>query len=126
MDSVVHEMNIVRRRWRNFRSCVIQRLPARLRGRGDTLHQDHDQDKEDKEAERIPLLTLLERVVDDDRLDDRCWRAEMREVELWENERFVGTGGEYNLIHNLYLYTCLTSSFSRPHTPPEKTLSFGR
>ena len=37
-----------------------------------------------------PLRTILERIMDDDRLNDRCWRAEMREVELWENERFVG------------------------------------
>ncbi|KAG6827470.1 hypothetical protein H0H87_004728 [Tephrocybe sp. NHM501043] len=36
-----------------------------------------------------PLPTLLERLTDNDRLDDTCWRAEMREVELWENERFV-------------------------------------
>lgn len=39
----------------------------------------------------MPLRTILERIMDDDKLSDRCWRAEMREVELWENERFVGT-----------------------------------
>jgi len=29
------------------------------------------------------------RWIDDDRLDDRHWGAEMREVELWENERWA-------------------------------------
>ncbi|THH28224.1 hypothetical protein EUX98_g5973 [Antrodiella citrinella] len=28
------------------------------------------------------------RFIDDDRLEDKHWRAEMREVELWENERW--------------------------------------
>ncbi|KAG6915800.1 hypothetical protein DXG01_009801 [Tephrocybe rancida] len=36
-----------------------------------------------------PLQTLLERLRDNDRLDDTCWRAEMRDVELWENERLA-------------------------------------
>jgi hypothetical protein len=43
-----------------------------------------------KDGELTPLRTILERIMDDDKLSDRCWRAEMREVELWENERFVG------------------------------------
>jgi len=29
------------------------------------------------------------RLIDDDRLEDKHWRAEMREVELWENERWT-------------------------------------
>jgi len=36
------------------------------------------------------LKTIVRRVVDDDRLTDVYWRSEMREVELWENERYVG------------------------------------
>ena len=28
------------------------------------------------------------RLVDDDRLEDRHWRSELRDVELWENERY--------------------------------------
>ncbi|KAG5644327.1 hypothetical protein DXG03_008685 [Asterophora parasitica] len=40
-----------------------------------------------------PLQTILERLKDDDRLDDVCWRAEMREVELWENERYTRRPG---------------------------------
>ncbi|KAH9948855.1 integral peroxisomal membrane peroxin-domain-containing protein [Amylocystis lapponica] len=34
--------------------------------------------------------TRLLRAVDDDRLEDKHWRAEMREVELYENERWSG------------------------------------
>lgn len=49
----------------------------------------------------MPLRTILERIMDDDKLSDRCWRAEMREVELWENERFVGiaSGGTTEELH---------------------------
>ncbi len=36
------------------------------------------------------VKTVLQRVVDDDRLTDACWQSEMRQVELWENERYVG------------------------------------
>ncbi|CAL1712678.1 unnamed protein product [Somion occarium] len=32
--------------------------------------------------------TLVVRYVDDDRLEDKHWRTEMQEVELWENERW--------------------------------------
>ncbi|KIK43400.1 hypothetical protein CY34DRAFT_81842 [Suillus luteus UH-Slu-Lm8-n1] len=56
------------------------------------------------QARIIPLLTAtvnvtslkyatmkikLRRWIDDDRLDDKHWGAEMREVELWENERWA-------------------------------------
>ena len=30
----------------------------------------------------------LLRLIDDDRLTDQHWRAELREMELWENERW--------------------------------------
>lgn len=41
------------------------------------------------------LKTRLWRFVDDDRLDDDHWNAELREVELFENERWVpGAGSE--------------------------------
>ncbi|KAG2100400.1 integral peroxisomal membrane peroxin-domain-containing protein [Suillus discolor] len=35
------------------------------------------------------LKLKLRRWIDDDRLDDKHWGAEMREVELWENERWA-------------------------------------
>jgi hypothetical protein len=35
------------------------------------------------------LKTIVQRVVDDDRLTDVYWWSEIREVELWENERCV-------------------------------------
>ena len=46
--------------------------------------------------EKIQIITLLKRFQDDDRLDNRCWRSEMGEVELWENRSFLralGTSG---------------------------------
>jgi hypothetical protein len=38
----------------------------------------------------ISFKTFLQQLIDDDRLSDSCWNSEMREVELWENERFGG------------------------------------
>jgi len=37
-----------------------------------------------------PFSMILQRFMDDDRLRDGCWNSEMREVELWENERYGG------------------------------------
>ncbi|TFK64178.1 hypothetical protein BDN72DRAFT_861568 [Pluteus cervinus] len=37
------------------------------------------------------LKVVLQRIVDNDHLPDECWNAEMKEVELWENERYLGT-----------------------------------
>ena len=54
----------------------------------------------------LPVQSLLERFVDNDRLDDRVWRSEMREVELWENERFKPapqTGKCYFFAYGLVL-----------------------
>jgi hypothetical protein len=48
------------------------------------------QPRNENNGEFRPLRTILERVMDNDKLSDKLWRAEMREVELWENERFVG------------------------------------
>ncbi|EAU82496.2 hypothetical protein CC1G_08247 [Coprinopsis cinerea okayama7 len=33
-----------------------------------------------------PLSTVVQRIIDNDRLTDKCWNSEMWEVELWENE----------------------------------------
>ena len=44
----------------------------------------------------ILVKSFLQRVMDDDRLSDSCWNAEMREVELWENERFGGRFSRYS------------------------------
>jgi hypothetical protein len=38
------------------------------------------------------IRALVARIMDDDRLEDRHWNTEMREVELWENERWSPTG----------------------------------
>ena len=39
------------------------------------------------------LRTRVARLVDDDRLDDRHWGADLREVELFENERWAAPAG---------------------------------
>ena len=41
------------------------------------------------------------RAMDDDRLEDKHWNTEMREVELWENERWNPTGPTTNANHGL-------------------------
>ncbi|TFK52641.1 hypothetical protein OE88DRAFT_1658011 [Heliocybe sulcata] len=38
---------------------------------------------------RKRVYTRFFRALDDDRLDDRHWRTELRDVELWENERWM-------------------------------------
>ncbi|KAF9447007.1 hypothetical protein P691DRAFT_672356 [Macrolepiota fuliginosa MF-IS2] len=38
----------------------------------------------------MPIRTTIERFIDNDRLPDEIWRAEIREVELFENERYDG------------------------------------
>ncbi|KZT25413.1 hypothetical protein NEOLEDRAFT_1065323 [Neolentinus lepideus HHB14362 ss-1] len=38
---------------------------------------------------RKQVYTRFFRALDDDRLEDRHWRSELRDVELWENERWV-------------------------------------
>ena len=52
----------------------------------------------------ISFKTFLQRVIDDDRLSDSCWNSEMREVELWENERFGGRFFCFSFINFHYLF----------------------
>lgn len=42
---------------------------------------------------KLPLTTFVQRLVDDNNLSDSCWTAEMREVELFENERHLDAQG---------------------------------
>ncbi|KAF9474279.1 hypothetical protein BDN70DRAFT_815947 [Pholiota conissans] len=50
-----------------------------------------DADKQSSKTEPpLPFSMVLQRIVDDDRLTDECWNSEMREVQLWENERWGG------------------------------------
>ncbi|PPQ99656.1 hypothetical protein CVT26_009190 [Gymnopilus dilepis] len=57
-----------------------------------SLLEKEDRGTEDHSQEPPPPLpTLLQRIIDDDRLTDDVWNAEMREVQLWENERWAGT-----------------------------------
>jgi hypothetical protein len=45
----------------------------------------------------MEICGIVQRVVDDDRL---YWRSEMRKVELWENERYVGES-LFSPLHSL-------------------------
>jgi len=49
-----------------------------------------DDDGTDNKNVPLPLSMVVRRAIDDDRLSDECWNSEMREVQLWENERFGG------------------------------------
>ena len=80
----------VRRRWAHTRSVILRRLHLRWRT---GTRPDEESEEDFEEVETIPVITLLERFLDDDRLDDRCWLSEMREVELWENQRFLRAPG---------------------------------
>jgi len=62
-------------------------------------HYHHHHEADEKQQEEVffgksihytLLNTIIQRVVDNDRLSDECWKSEMREVELWENERYIG------------------------------------
>ncbi|KAF8157824.1 hypothetical protein B0H34DRAFT_706258 [Crassisporium funariophilum] len=91
------------------RGRVVRCLGCVGQGRwfGAEEEKENKEGGENAERERIPLGMLLRRVIDDDRLSDECWNAEMREVELWENERF---GGPTHLL--LDRSSHLTTSFS--------------
>ncbi|KAG6824888.1 hypothetical protein H0H92_005519 [Tricholoma furcatifolium] len=59
-----------------------------------------------KVAPPVVLETLLARLRDNDHLSDACWGSEMRETELWENQRYLAPPGSS--------YT--SSRISRPHS----------
>ncbi|KIM71444.1 hypothetical protein PILCRDRAFT_17074 [Piloderma croceum F 1598] len=72
---------------------VLEDLSAGLR-----VHRLWKKEGEEGEGRRgrrwsfKSIRALAARVMDDDRLEDRHWNTEMREVELWENERWSPTG----------------------------------
>ena len=55
------------------------------------------------------LETLIQRIIDNDRLPDACWNADMREVELWENERYAGPMSAESISASVSLNSSLTS-----------------
>ncbi|KAG6808953.1 hypothetical protein H0H92_002254 [Tricholoma furcatifolium] len=59
-----------------------------------------------KAAPPVVLETLVARLRDNDHLSDACWGSEMRETELWENQRYLAPPGSS--------YT--SSRISRPHS----------
>jgi hypothetical protein len=54
------------------------------------LEGETETDEEPLFMQRKPMSMVIQRFIDDDRLTDECWNSEMREVELWENERYNG------------------------------------
>jgi len=37
------------------------------------------------------MSVIIQHLIDNDGLTDECWNSEMRQVELWENERYHGS-----------------------------------
>ncbi|KAG6898707.1 hypothetical protein C0993_004956 [Termitomyces sp. T159_Od127] len=77
---------LVRRYAELYRNVFALWARIKTRGKGDPLIHTQEID-----VDLPPLRTVFERIRDNDRLDDTCWNAEMREVELFENERFVAS-----------------------------------
>jgi len=46
---------------------------------------------------RKTIVLRLTRLIDDDKLEDKHWRSEVREVELWENERWSSNSRDISL-----------------------------
>ena len=72
-----------------FKECMFSKLGFQER---EKRHPEvmRDDDGADNKNVPLPLSMVVRRVMDDDRLGDECWNSEMREVQLWENERFGG------------------------------------
>jgi len=85
------------RRVRVYKRC-IEGWDSRGSWLSRTLSKERREERENGEESELvvgksvyaSVKTILQRFVDDDRLTDACWQSEMREVELWENERYVG------------------------------------
>ena len=84
-----------------FRDRTLSRLRLWKGKKGEREVMKADQDDEDgvgggvgdgdiNKMIPLPLSMVVRRLIDDDRLSDKCWNSELREVQLWENERFSG------------------------------------
>lgn len=83
------------------------------------LHEQAVKGEEEEEGiekvkeKMLPVSTILQRIIDDDRLSDECWNAEMREVQLWENERYGGVYIFYAFrFFSFYFFNMLLKVFS--------------
>ena len=70
-----------------FKERMFSKLGLRGKRHPDVMG---DGDGADNKNVPFPLSMVVRRVMDDDRLSDECWNSEIREVQLWENERFGG------------------------------------
>jgi hypothetical protein len=71
-------------------------------------------------ASQKHLRQRLLRTADDDHLEDKHWRSELREVELWENERWVLSSSS---APALPVSSSEDSMMSAPHVEPVAMLS---
>lgn len=60
---------------------------------------------------------VIQRIIDDDRLTDAAWNSEMRDVELWENER-LGGGEAHGSNDALLPATSNSHSSAGAYGPP--------
>ena len=100
-ESVVKRVDAYKR-WLELR---FNQRSSRGKMEGEGKIQSEGEESEDSWIRKwryAALKTIVQRVVDDDRLTDVYWRSEMREVELWENERYVGK----SLFSPLYPLSC--------------------
>ncbi|KAH9480863.1 hypothetical protein JR316_0007465 [Psilocybe cubensis] len=96
-------MPVLLARWRRVRNRITAK--GRRNGGG-------DETKDAVPEKMLPLSMIVQRIIDDDRLTDECWNSEMREVQLWENERY----GDSSIL----LGASSSSSSSSMFLPPQK------
>ena len=60
-----------------------------------------------------PLRNQLTRLIDDDKLEDRHWASELKEVEIWENERWSSEAKGGNGWSKTYLRSGERSAWTR-------------
>ena len=72
----------------------------------------------------LPLSMVVRRLLDDDRLNDKCWNSELREVQLWENERFGGMS--LSCFHTFFVdaisFVTCACDYEGPIPPDSPTL----
>ncbi|KAF9564199.1 hypothetical protein CPC08DRAFT_734571 [Agrocybe pediades] len=83
---IIDATPILLRRFEKVKTIVLKPLGLQKSPSSGSVDDEILEEK----APMPPLAMVLQRVMDDDRLSDECWNSEMREVYLWENERYGG------------------------------------